>query len=125
MTGKVCAQVIFLILPTSASGTSRVIKGFDYVRLVRLLRVSPLLKRVRYRQPSAMCESFRTITAGELCALGQPLTRSDTLMWYSAIFHQPDSATCRRTAYLSSDSVPLQHATVMSIASCHINTRVP
>ncbi len=44
--GSVCAQIIFLILPSSQSGTSRVIKGFDYLRLVRLLRVTPLLKRV-------------------------------------------------------------------------------
>ena len=46
------AQIIFLILPTSPSGTSRVIKGFDYVRLVRLLRVTPLLKRVMPLKPA-------------------------------------------------------------------------
>ena len=38
-------QIIFLA-SSSSTGTSKVIKGFDYVRLVRLLRVTPLLRRV-------------------------------------------------------------------------------
>ncbi len=38
-------QIIFLAV-SSTNETSKVIKGFDYLRLVRLLRVTPLLRRV-------------------------------------------------------------------------------
>ncbi len=55
-------QIIFLAV-SSNTGTSKVIKGFDYVRLVRLLRVTPLLRRVMLQiyRPIGPCWSSPNI----------------------------------------------------------------
>ena len=42
-------QIVLLLLP-SKSGPSVVIKVFDYLRLIRLLRVIPLIRRVSVSQ---------------------------------------------------------------------------